>query len=1553
MILTSLRPADFDPDTVKVRKLGDLMINTVNGDLYAVIQDPITNEKKVTLVGGSAKYEIGNHIATNNIMKQVAPIQFDAGTTWYRTDLIYQEMAGGDQDAFITIRTDNDTSNPKWATILPITKVNNVFLGRDGAGNLITLGSLIKKERMKIVPSIDVNDAEFGEIYIKDDNSIWFKKGHEEGSDRLLANATTFSRELLVKSIEVANNAPANFDKNTIYIHPTEDADVSLASTAFISTVNDTSVYGLKFVKDRANRIQQGATISNQGKTIVIDNNVSNDTGHTWLNYPIKAEEDVYFELDVYDPDHSLSLLLLKNGVTQEMSLAHGTTDKIIKINSTGYKYNNNDTAKNFPMHNRTIFGIIKLPRVGISRIYLGYVNDDGTLNVVYGNDTFTTDGINIDGFVRIGVTTAHSNTPNSKSRIDIKTYRVNVIPNDLIAINNVLPNEDAFSARAIATNANSIFLSRTVKLSNFVHNGRLVIGLRDVKQAASAALGEIMLDYDNKVLYAKLLDGTVVDLRSKFETVYQNHIENSFGLTTRLGKDLLVNQNDLTISYVTVTPFDIYNSISNVVGNLVMVDNLETTDRTQMKYKQIIPRTRTNLVRHKWLDINNDTPIEGNLDTYLDSIHAVIKLLKTKKNVYSSYLDLMTAAELSTKYFNQGLFFKEIVESRRMVDHSMLIQQVGTDNTNTIDRIFNSPVEGIAEVTKTNNRKATVKVTAFNGTVYTAKIKNDYTLDEWVKMVSTYKGMTTVDGKMNITGNVTGKDISSDGNIDTKNIIFKNTIESNITFNNENSINGGSSRIIGISGSNVTRDLSVKIGDDKTNITDIYSKERPRVIGDGTSTVDDGNRTVLKDDLKYMTSWKGKLNTGSNWVDLNTLINKKHVGYWTADGVLPNGYNYPRLDAGEIYNGATLDVKLTHIDTNLYLTQILIPNVPTGKEELHSSYTRTMNVSTGNWTKWVKSVSRKELDSKFDKTGGVINGAVTVKNDFITKGGVLFEDGNIRLNQSNFNILAADLSTPNITTTSMFKYENGNLLVGSAPVKTLSDFSVARPTWVTTVPQYGETVSGSPSTLRSYTYNYAMTNDIDVLANNIRDNYHNKVKTDEFLKTKADKVETKDALDKKYDKAGGELLGDMTLNDHNIILKGSSSAINLTSDANLYLPTKSFSDLTEVDSFDVRRKTRYDLVELNNKKHGLITIGANYASSTFNDVTSVQFLAKSDGDFQIRNIIGGTNKEPFKSVFFKNDIYTMNTFFTGSGIAGGENKVVSAEVTKNIYNSLVSEYRGNISSYITDRFFDINNLLKLQPGNYYVNSQDSLTALGLDTNIFSPSGGVLVVMSDYDNTANSIKVLRYLPSTSANTAGDDKIAELIATNGSASRWMILCDYRSYYTKTEMDRIVERVNADVTSKVISTGYSFTGNTTNTAKPEVLVHTHNHPTDGNEVLFFKTNLSTNELNSGSGFRYKIRLNGESLVNGDIDIVVVGELKVGSDSQQPKQTTYNKSVGSTYVIEAFVKDSYVWFSLKVKKGTNDNLSFDTYIRLSNIPADTTFVPKVLQYTTTDPR
>ena len=110
---------------------------------------------------------------------------------------------------------------------------------------------------------------------------------------------------------------------------------------------------------------------------------------------------------------------------------------------------------------------------------------------------------------------------------------------------------------------------------------------------------------------------------------------------------------------------------------------------------------------------------------------------------------------------------------------------------------------------------------------------------------------------------------------------------------------------------------------------------------------------------------------------------------------------------------------------------------------------------------------------------------------------------------------------------------------------------------------------------------------------------------------------------------------------------------------------------------------------------------------------------------------------------------------------------------------------------------------------------------------------------------------------------------------------------------------------------------------------------------------------NKLGTPNAFRYKIRLNGESLINGDIDVSIIGELRSGSDEQQPEQIAYNKSVGSTFVISAFVKDSYVWFSLRVKKGTNDKLSFDTYIRLSNIPGDSEFEPTILQYTTTDPR
>jgi len=89
------------------------------------------------------------------------------------------------------------------------------------------------------------------------------------------------------------------------------------------------------------------------------------------------------------------------------------------------------------------------------------------------------------------------------------------------------------------------------------------------------------------------------------------------------------------------------------------------------------------------------------------------------------------------------------------------------------------------------------------------------------------------------------------------------------------------------------------------------------------------------------------------------------------------------------------------------------------------------------------------------------------------------------------------------------------------------------------------------------------------------------------------------------------------------------------------------------------------------------------------------------------------------------------------------------------------------------------------------------------------------------------------------------------------------------------------------------------------------------------------------------------------NGDIDIVIIGELTQGNDNEQKEIKVYNKAVGSPFKVVAFVKDSYLWFMLSTSSNNNDNLSFDTYVRLSNIDIASKFMPSVLKYTVQDPR
>lgn len=1540
MFLTTIRPDNVDTDMLEFRQIGELLINIVNQDVYMVVTEPHSGKKEVRLIGGSAKYDILNHIERNNILSKIAPTNFDSGTTWYRSDMIWGEFSGGESDAYIMIRTDNKGGTGQWTNILPITKVSNVFLGKDSSGNLLTLDTLIKRARLKIAPTIDVQDAELGEIYIKDDNTIWLRKNRDSSTDRLLASANTFMRDRLVKSIAISNSAPVNFDKNTLWMHTTEDSDISLATTQYLSSpIDRTTVFGLKFVLDAQNKVQLGASISNEGKTLTIDNNVALDYGYTWLNYPITKGEDVYMEFDISDPEDKLSLLFLKNGLTQELANSYGTDDRILLINSKFSKIENNAVNKTFDFNNRTMFICIKSPSIGVSRLYLGTVNDDGTLNIVYGNATMTEDGFNVDGFVRLGFAADNSETANLKTAINIRTFKVNNIPGNTIGLNNMLPGEKPFEVRAIATNANSLFLSRENKLSNYVFDGRLVIGLRDYKDAKSSGRGELMLDYENKVLYAKMMDGTIENLKSKFEDIYYNHIKHGLTLTTKRNVELKVVESDLTITYGSVAEFDTYSTTENVIANFVMVDTIN--GGATLKYKYLVPRTNSELVYHKWKDLVTEADKTTTLKVYLDVLHDAIVTIRRSKNVYSSYIELMKTSELNTRYFNINLFLRELIESNRMNPNSLLIQTVGTDiENNLIDKMFNVPSDGVINLYRESSKKAVLYFYSNDGNMYLNKINTDYSINEWSKVIYTYNNITDIAGTVNAGIKLNTTDIVAKGDITGgADVTLNNATSSSIKYNNAKSVYGNTTNIIGIKGSNNTNNLTIGIGDEKTDKIEIKSKTRPTINGDNV---------VVTPDLIYNYVWKGKLNVDNNFKDLNQYNDFNAVGYYTADKVIPSGsYNYPTLEYTGI-PGAVLEVKLLHPDSNQYILQKLIPFVIPDGEGYHTEYTRSYNVTTKKWSKWVKRVTRDEYDSKYDKSGGKINGNVEIANNLTLNGIPTFNDGTIKINESNFNIFSRTVKNNTESIISQIRYDTNTKTIsfGSESHNLIELYNINRPEWVTTKPVYGE--SGSTY----YRYKLATHVDVTKLDDKLTREYYTSLVLDDKLKKKADKVEVEKELKKKYDKAGGVVEGDVIINSANSIEIIDNASITFSENATLKLPGTSFSDITGIERFEFKNKNRYDLVNINNVNAGLITLSNNLENYKSTDVSSIQFL-QNENDFQIRMYKGGTTPTSFRSVLFKDKVIDSVNFFNGTNIVtGGDDKVISAEVAKNLYNSLISEYRGNIVSYLTGNIFNISSILKLQPGNYYVNSQQGLTVLGLNQ-AYVTVPGVLIVTSDYDNTENSIKTLRYLPVTTK-TDDTNTIAEYIVASNLTANWVYLRDFRDYYNKREVNRIVTETKENLSSKLMSSNYTFTGNTINTTKSKILVHTHNHTTKGNETLFFKTNLSLSDpLITTPYLRFKISLDGESYSNGDIDIVMIGELTQGNDSEQKEVKIYNKAVGSSFRVSVFVKDSYLWFALSTSSHNNDNLSFDTYIRLSNIDVANKFMPSVLQYTVNDPR
>ena len=120
--------------------------------------------------------------------------------------------------------------------------------------------------------------------------------------------------------------------------------------------------------------------------------------------------------------------------------------------------------------------------------------------------------------------------------------------------------------------------------------------------------------------------------------------------------------------------------------------------------------------------------------------------------------------------------------------------------------------------------------------------------------------------------------------------------------------------------------------------------------------------------------------------------------------------------------------------------------------------------------------------------------------------------------------------------------------------------------------------------------------------------------------------------------------------------------------------------------------------------------------------------------------------KENKASLLSKFDqIITMSST-TSDLTVDAENKVATAKATNMLANLSVASYRGLLSAIISEIPFKLDNIVKLKPGNYFVNSNDDLTRLGLDVTKVG-NKGVLIVQSETSVTAGSnVLAMTYLP---------------------------------------------------------------------------------------------------------------------------------------------------------------------------------------------------------------
>lgn len=1520
--LVAVRPADLNPDTLNWYNIGTLLVNTLTGDLYMVIDK--NGQKIAQLVGGAGRYEMAHHISLSHVIQDFAPAKFDYSTVWYNTSMLYVEPSDA-QEAYITVRAELSPGVFGWKTILPISHADQVIISKDSNGRPYTLKQYIEDTKKRVIaPPTKVQEAERGEIYIKtEDNTLWWKTGTNPEDQFILGDANPFLLEKIKKTINLKDEHPSSWDPESLWLKDGGDANIVDAMSVAVRKSKMDFSGGFKW----NNGSKSGVVFSGFDKKATIDLNNTQNLGFFTGNFNVESTRDKYYlEFFIKDPEQKLQLLFF-NG-SPDMSMANYGTQldqASMLIDTKKRKAAGVDYPKDFNWDNKTIFVMVDRPNKKLS---VGFVNDDGTLSYVHQNITYLT------SFIGIG--SEPSTTANAKASIEIRSYKTANIPLGYRAINNILPDETAFENIAPLTNAQSVYIDKNTTLANLhAGAGRLITTPRDYKNKDDSSPGEVMVHYDEEILYVKKPDGTLFKIGGGNDDIFLKHINSSLEVIHGELEDMVKDENNISKIYISEADMDMENYKNNgkvFYGKLGVIDN--SPDGTN-DYKIYIPYTDTSSTKHSWTDFISGVAKTGSTKEYLDLIADMLKNNLKTKFFYRGYLELFTADDIINRFNTVSLLLTELkANNTRFSKESMYLQSIKTRGSNLdtsnpslskIYEFFNVPEDGHLIVYKDDKNKISIELLGESNTRYSGFITSRNEI-RWDKQVMEKNGRIDTASSINTTSSIHSDSIEVENDASIGNIISKKTETSWTIFSEAESTNKDILRSqLGTDGFTST----ILGNPQSTKTVGLASVERP-----SWHFYDTGSNTVLKypfalsSELVPAWMYRGQLSTSQGLIDLNNLKLDENIGYYIlSDKNSQLTANYP-IDNNQGF--------LHVMKSGNFIMQFF--NSYDDVNGKSGTFNRTYDDTLKRWTPWVRTVSEEDMDGKYDKTGGPIRGNVDIKEGLIVEKDISVNKGNVRLSEGN---------VVDNTNKRLIGYKNQGTdkytEVGDKTHKATRIFGQEVPKWSTE-----EIVQGT-SGKRIVDYNLALEKDL----RRLDDDTYSKEEVNGLIE-RIDLTPVHRAIGGKLSKTGDTGTGDYVFNGGNVKIED----LNMET-GRIRIPKLdgNAKELTNFNSFKDTIKEYVGLATNNKMENNLNSILLRYSSNggIKTETTSINFGISepaNNKDNYISNLIlssDSNNNFYVGTVKNKNSSTLQMTRMVKDedivdNLTSNESKKpLSANQGRILYNLVNSKNKGALNTFYDGNIFNIDKLKSLQPANYYINSDEDFVKLNLDkTKLNYP--GILVVSSEETTQG---KVMNYIPTEGRVMASVN--VPSTATAKEEVKWIYMKDFSEFLTRETLEDTTKKLVNSTLGYVVVEEYSYTGNTSNNTLPYRLVHTHNHSgsniTDFTSPIVIETNidLTSTGLDSEEAL-VLIKLDGYSFVDSTPIQIVMSIFLRGKNSMQIDESrsdiTYMTPGSITVVPE--IRNNKLRYIVANDRGTQD-LTFDTHIRISKLN-NLNFEPKV---------